>query len=83
MVPESADEERDVAPERAPVGVDLVEHEEPASVVREDVLAVRRPNQEVLEHHVVREQDVRGVRRILSLSACLVPRSYFSTEMAP
>lgn len=39
----------------------LVEHHEAAAVVGEEGGAVRRPHQEVLQHHVVGEEDVGRV----------------------
>ena len=49
----------DVAAQDAPVRVDFVQDQEPAAVVGEDRLAVGGPDQEVLQHHVVGQQDVR------------------------
>jgi hypothetical protein len=40
--------------------MDLVQHDESASVICEDILPVRRPNKKVFKHHVVREDDVGG-----------------------
>ncbi len=54
-------EQRDIGAQAAAICVDFVEDEELAAVVGEDALAVRRANQQVLQHHVVREQDVRRV----------------------
>jgi len=48
------------APSGTAVGVDLIENDEAAAVIREDRLAVGRPHEEVLQH-VVRQQDVRRV----------------------
>ena len=49
----------DVAAQDAPVRVDFVQDQEPAAVVGEDGLPVGGPDQEVLQHHVVGQQDVR------------------------
>ena len=53
-----ADQQGHVRAQRAPVGVDLVEHHEPAAVAGEQALPVRRADQEVLEHLVVGQQQV-------------------------
>ena len=72
---EPPEEQRDVGAEAASVGVHLVEHHEAAAVVGEERVPVRRPHQQVLQHHVVGEQDVGRVLRSRSRSSCRVDRS--------
>ena len=45
----------------APIGVQLVEHQEREPLSGPDHRPVDRAREQVLEHHVVREQDVRRV----------------------
>jgi len=52
-------------------------------MIGKDLLPVGRPGEQVLEHHIVGEQDVRGLRRMATRSSCEVPRSYCFTERAP
>ena len=58
---QAAHQQRDVGAQGAAVGVDFVEHQVAAAVVGEDAVPVGRPHQQVLQHHVVGEQDVRRV----------------------
>ena len=69
-LPDTTAEERDVGALPATVGVQLVEHEEAESAGRVDEVALGRPRQQQLEHHVVRQQHVGRVgddRRALLL----------------
>jgi hypothetical protein len=52
------DEERDVCAEAPAIAVDLVQHEVAAAMIGEDRVAIGRTHQQVLQHHVVGEQDV-------------------------
>ena len=59
MRPQPAEQQRDIRAEAPAVGVHLVEHDEAAAVILEERVAVPRADQQVLEHHVVRQEDVR------------------------
>ena len=61
MSSQAANKESNVAAERAAVGMNLIEHQEPTAMVGENVLAVGWADEEVLQHHVVREQNMRGI----------------------
>ena len=50
-----------IAPQNATVRVNFVENEKSAAVVCKNVVAVSGPHEEVFEHHVVGEQNVRRI----------------------
>ena len=57
----AADEHRDVGALAAAIGVQLVEHEKPEPLGGSHQLAVLASGEQQLQHHVVREQDVRRI----------------------
>ena len=57
----AADQHRHVGPLAAPIGVQLVEHEEPEPLRRSHQLAVLDAGEHQLEHHVIRQEHVRRV----------------------
>ena len=57
----AADEHRDVGALAAAIGVQLVEHEKPEPQGGSHQLAVLASGEQQLQHHVVREQDVRRI----------------------
>ena len=61
-IAKAADEERDIRPLAAPVGVQFVEHEELEVPGRLDQVPFLGPGKDQFEHHVVGQQDVRRVR---------------------
>ena len=61
-VADPANEEGDVGTLPAAVGVQLVEHEVREALRRADERLVVRTREDVLEHHVVRQEDVRRMR---------------------
>ena len=78
-IAEAANQAGNVGSESAVVGVHLVEHDVSDAVVLEDLAAVL-PHQHVLEHQVVRQQQVRragvelGSRRTRSLGGASAGR---------
>src|SRR5581483_10863458 len=74
-LPDAPGEERDVRALAAAVGVQLVEDEESEPLRRLDDRAVEGPREDVLEHHVVREQDVgRRMEDLVPFLLALLPR---------
>ena len=57
----AADQHRHVGPLAAPIGVQLVEHEEPEPLGRSHELAVLDAGEYQLQHHVIRQKHVRRV----------------------
>ena len=57
----TADQHRHVGPLAAPIGVQLVEHEEPETLRRSHQLAVLDAGEHQLQHHVIRQEHVRRV----------------------
>ena len=73
-IPNAADEQRDVGALAAAVRVQLVEHQEREALRRPDERLVVRAREDVLEHHVVGQQDVRRMRAdLLALLVVLLP----------
>ena len=58
---DASHQERDVSALPTPISVQLIEHQEREALSGPNHRAVDRAREQVLEHHVVREQDVRRV----------------------
>ena len=69
----ASDEHRDVGALTPAIGMQLVEHEEPEPLGCSHQLAVFASREQQLQHHVVREQDVRRIapNRLAGLSPLL------------
>ena len=71
----AADEHRDVGPLAAPIGVQLVEDEEPEALGGPHQCAVLAAREQQLQHHVVGQEDVRRiVANGLAGGASFLPR---------
>ena len=55
------DQERHVCTLAAPIGVELIEDQKPQPLRGADQLSILRSGEQELEHHVVREEDVRRI----------------------
>ena len=62
-MPNTAHQHRHIRPLPAAIGVQLVKHQELQALRRPDHLLIQRvlAREDVLQHHVVREQDVGGI----------------------
>ncbi len=61
MRAQAANEQSNIGPEATSIGMNFIEHQETTTVVRENILAVCWSNQQILEHYIVREENVRRV----------------------
>src|SRR2546425_10197426 len=58
---ETPEQKSDVAAKHTAISMNLVEDEETAAVIGKESIAIRRANQQILQHHVIGEEDTRRV----------------------
>ena len=80
----AADEHRDVRALAAPVGMQLVEDEEPETLCGPHQRAVLAAREQQLQHHVVRQKDIRRIAaNRLAFVAPFLPRVARETHRRP